>query len=146
MPTEAATVSTMDQDRPKPRSFFGGKATLVRLARHADTRGTLTPFEFEALPFAPRRIFVVGDVPVGTTRGKHAQRNGRQLLVCLAGRVRIDMRSGSESESITLDSSEHGLMIDAGIWAAQTYLAPGTVLLVLASEPYAKESSAGDGD
>jgi dTDP-4-dehydrorhamnose 3,5-epimerase-like enzyme len=146
VPRDSVVVSTMDQDRPGRRSLFGGKAALVTLARHSDLRGALTPFEFAALPFMPRRIFVVSDVPVGTTRGKHAHRNGRQLLVCLSGRVRIDMRSGNISESIVLDGSEHGLLIDSGVWAAQTYLVRGTVLLVLASEPYAKDASNSGGD
>lgn len=141
MPRDSAIISTADKAALPTRPLLGGKVTLVLLERHSDSRGSLRPLDFEVLPFTPRRIFIVDHVPVGTTRGKHAHQHGRQLLVCLAGRVRIDMRSGSESESIVLDSSERGLMIDAGIWASQTYLVADTVLLVLASEPYA-----GDGD
>lgn len=111
-------------------------AQLVPLALHADRRGALVPLEFDDLPFRPRRVFVVSGVPPGTIRGRHAQRRGRQLLVCSSGRVTVELRRGARVSTVTLDRPDRGLLVDAGVWAAQTYETAGAVLVVLASEPF----------
>ena len=118
------------------RSLLGGRARLIPLVRHTDVRGTLVPLELSSLPFEPRRIFVIGDVEPGTTRGRHAHRHGRQLLVCLAGNIDVELRWHEQSAIVTLEPLDAGLLIEAGVWAAQTYRIPGTVLLGLASEAY----------
>ena len=35
---------------------------------------------------------------------------------------------------------DEGLLLDPGTWAAQTYLDPGSTLLVLSSEPFHPDS------
>jgi hypothetical protein len=112
------------------------RARRMALPRVDQSRGSLLPFEFSGLPFVPRRIFVVDQVPAGTCRGAHAHRSARQLLVCLAGRIEVELRDGDSVESVTLDDSRHGLLIEPGVWAAQTYLDTGSVLLVLSDESY----------
>jgi dTDP-4-dehydrorhamnose 3,5-epimerase-like enzyme len=126
------------------QAFFGGRAILIPLSSYSDARGTLLPFDFAALPFNPRRVFLVHGVPAGMTRGGHAHKTGKQLLVCLAGKARIDMRWDGQSQSLALDRSDIGLLIEPGVWASQTYEVPGTILLVLASEPYGRELLIGD--
>lgn len=123
--------------------FFGGKATLVPLAHHRDERGTLLPIELESLPFKPCRVFAIGDVPAGTTRGRHAHECGRQLLICLAGNVQVELRWQDQSAIVNLEALGEGLLVEAGVWAAQTYLVPGTVLLGLASDPHESPDESG---
>lgn len=106
------------------------------LSAKADDRGALIPIELGELPFSPRRVFAVTAVSPGTTRGGHAHEQGQQLLVCLAGAVRVELRSSAGSQALLLDSPNRGLLIEAGVWASQTYEEEGTVLLVLASETY----------
>jgi UDP-2-acetamido-3-amino-2,3-dideoxy-glucuronate N-acetyltransferase len=117
-------------------SFFGGCARLITLAPRTDMRGSLLPLDFAQLPFLPCRAFVVRDVPAGTVRGRHAHRRGSQLLVRLTGRVLVDMRFEGQEDLVTLDRSDRALLIGPGVWAEQTYLDPGSILLVLASDPY----------
>jgi hypothetical protein len=106
---------------------------------HADARGNLISLDFSKLPFTPRHGFVVRDVPVGTVRGRHAHRRAAQFLVCLAGRVSVELRIKSEAITIPLEVSDTGLLIGPGIWAAQSYLEAGTVLLGFLDEPYDRE-------
>jgi dTDP-4-dehydrorhamnose 3,5-epimerase-like enzyme len=106
----------------------------------AEARGVLIPLDFGRLPFAPRRAFVVRDVPPGTTRGGHAHRLASQALVAIAGSVEVEVRSGDTSSTIVLDTASRALVIDPGVWSAQTYLESGSALLVLASEPYSADS------
>jgi hypothetical protein len=120
-------------DRTK---YFGGRAQLWALEPKRDARGALLPFEVDCMPFVPRRVFVVADVPAGVARGGHAHRRGMQLLVCLQGRIEILMRCAGEDASLELLPWASGLLVGAGVWCRQTYAAAGSVLLVFASEDY----------
>ena len=117
-------------------AWFGGRARRVRLERLRDARGELMPLPFDRLPFVPRRVFVVRDVPRGTVRGGHGHRSGQQLLVCLHGEIRARLQAGGEAVDLVLAADADGLLVGPGVWCAQTYAAPDSVLLVLASDPY----------
>jgi hypothetical protein len=54
---------------------------LTNLKTIKDDDGTLVPIEFSDLPFEPKRIFYVCDVPKGEERGNHAHFETRQLLM-----------------------------------------------------------------
>jgi hypothetical protein len=116
--------------------FLGGRARRVPCARLTDRRGSLTPFDYADLPFTPRRVFAVADVPTGTSRGGHSHRSATQLLVCLNGRIDVLMRVRGDAGRVMLAPGEPGLLLGPGVWSQQTYLAPNSVLLVFASEPY----------
>jgi hypothetical protein len=117
-------------------SFFDGRARLVACPVVMEPRGSLLPLHLAELPFVPRRVFAITDVPVGTERGGHAHRSGMQLLVCLQGRVEVLMRVADETLSLVLTPGASGLLLGPGVWCRQTYLEVGTVLLALASEPF----------
>jgi dTDP-4-dehydrorhamnose 3,5-epimerase-like enzyme len=121
---------------PPTETLLGGRAAIYALTQKVDQRGTLIPFEFSELPFAPRRVFVVRDVPPGTVRGRHRHRRGQHLLVCLSGKIDVLLRYQGEVHSVCLMPGEGGLMTDVDVWAQQTYVLPDSVLLVLASTPY----------
>lgn len=119
------------------RDVLGGRARLVALPAVVETRGALLPMPFEALPFTPRRMFAVSDVPAGAARGGHAHRSGMQALVCLQGAVTVELRAADgETARLELTPGGGALVVGPGIWSRQTYRLAGTVLLVLASEPY----------
>lgn len=117
-------------------AWFDGRVRLLPLERRVDARGALLPLDLDRLPFVPRRVFTVSGVPRGGIRGGHGHRVGQQLLVCLQGRVRVRMRDARDAVELTLDPGAGGLLVGPGVWGEQAYLEEGTVLLVLASEPY----------
>lgn len=119
-----------------PESWLDGKARLIPLSCFNDERGSLLPLDFHALPFEPRRIFVVHEVPEGAVRGRHAHHRSRQLLVRLQGRIEVEMQHEGARARTVLADSRAGLLLEAGVWSAQTYLEPGASLLVLASEAF----------
>jgi hypothetical protein len=112
------------------------RAFLIPLRREVDPRGALLPLDFHALPFRPQRIFTVSDVPPGSIRGRHAHRSGRQLLVCLQGRISVTVVLGEQRTTFALLPGGPGLLVEAGVWGEQCYDAADSVLLVLCSEPY----------
>ena len=72
----------------------------------------------------------------GTERGGHAHREGQQFLICLQGQVALLLRYGDEEVRFDLRTDGPGLLIGPRVWGQQTYQMEGTVLPVLASEPY----------
>lgn len=109
--------------------------TTIRSVR--DERGSLSFAEVgEAIPFEPRRFFLVHDVPVGTSRGGHAHKSCQQLLVAVRGQVAVALDAGNEKAEYLLERPDQALHIPAGIWGEQRYLGTDSCLLVLASEPY----------
>ena len=110
--------------------------TIHGMTNARDLRGSLTAAEFSDLPFAPRRLFTVYDVPSESVRGSHAHRKCSQFLVCLAGAMSCLVDDGSAREEIRLANSEVGLHIPPMVWGTQWRYSPDAVLLVLASHSY----------
>lgn len=108
----------------------------LTVAQFVDERGVLKPIEFSDLPFFPQRIFTVQGVPVGTVRGRHGHRTCWQFLVALTGAIEVTIYSGSNLQTILLESGGPGLIIPPGVIAEQCYIKTDSTLLVLASDAY----------
>lgn len=114
-----------------------GPAWLHRLPRFDDPRGTIVVNQApEQLPFVPTRIFQVFDVPDGEMRGDHAHRRCHQFIMALTGSVVVVVDDGRRRWSVRLDEPHLGLHIPPLTWSIQKDFAPGSRVLVLASEPY----------
>jgi acetyltransferase-like isoleucine patch superfamily enzyme/dTDP-4-dehydrorhamnose 3,5-epimerase-like enzyme len=111
---------------------------VQRLAEFSDLRGRLVAGEMpsEGLPFAPKRWFVVYDVPSREVRGEHAHRVCHQFLVCLSGRVTVAVDDSRRRAEVVLDEPSLGIYLPPMTWGSQFRYEPGAVLLVLASHPY----------
>jgi acetyltransferase-like isoleucine patch superfamily enzyme len=111
--------------------------SLYRMPRIEDMRGALAVAELgRGLPFAPKRIFFVFEVPSAEVRGEHAHRTCHQFLVCVRGSMSVLVDDGAAREHFRLDSPSCGLLVPARVWAAQFQYSAEAMLLVLASEPY----------
>lgn len=118
------------------RARFGDAVRILAVTPHKDRRGRLVELDFAALPFPVRRVFAVTQVPAGAERGGHRHRSCSQLLLCLAGRVDVELRKGQSRHEFAMTPETGGLCIAAGVWARQRYVTEGSELLVLASEPF----------
>lgn len=111
---------------------------LRRFEGFADLRGRLAVGELpdDGIPFAPRRWFVVYDVPGREIRGEHAHRRCHQFLVCLNGSVTVATDDGENRAEVELDDPTLGIYIPPLVWASQYRYSADAVLLVFASDPY----------
>jgi acetyltransferase-like isoleucine patch superfamily enzyme len=138
------TADARDDATPRSRGRLGRipletrGAYAERFEEFSDLRGRLVAGEMptDTVPFAPRRWFLVYDVPSREVRGEHAHRVCHQFLICVAGGVRVALDDGSRRSEILLDSRTLGLYIPPMVWATQYRYEPESVLLVLASHPY----------
>lgn len=111
--------------------------TIIVLDPLVDNRGRLLPVDFSSLPFEPRRIFLVSDVPVGHIRGGHGHHTGHQLLIAAHGEIDVVTRDGLGVETLyQLRPDSVVLHIPPENIAWQKYLSKNASLLVLASNCY----------
>lgn len=112
-------------------------ARVYRLPLIEDLRGALSFAEIgQGLPFAPRRYFLIFDVPSKEVRGQHAHKTLHQFLICVAGSCSVALDDGSRRDDVLLNSPTIGLHIPPGIWSVQSQYTADAILLVLASDVY----------
>lgn len=116
------------------------EARIIELPRITDPRGNLTVAEaLNHVPFDIRRAYWVYDVPGGESRGGHAHKRLKQLVIALSGSFTVTLDDGHERQTFLLNHPWQGLVIETGIWRTLDDFSSGAVCLVLASEPYEEE-------
>ena len=135
--TDVHQLESHEPGRAKVERLSVGGVTVYRLPVVRDLRGSLAVGELgKQLPFAPKRFFVVHDVPSRHVRGEHAHRKLHQFLVCLKGELSLVVDDGSRRQEVRLRGPEIGVHLPPMVWAVQYRFSPDAVLLVLASDPY----------
>ena len=110
---------------------------LIDIPIAHDQRGNLSVVEGgELVPFDIKRVYYLYDVPGGTTRGGHAHRNLRQLIIAASGSFDVILDDGKTRTKYSLNRSYHGLYIPTMHWSEIENFSSGAVCMVLASEHY----------
>lgn len=108
----------------------------IEVPTFTNPTGDLSVFQGgDSIPFSIARVFTVS-TEANEQRGGHAHRECTQFLVAVSGKVTVVVDDGVGRDEFTLDSGGVGLLIPPGIWAEQTYMEDGTVLMVLCSHAY----------
>ena len=89
--------------------------------------------------FEIKRVYYLYDVPGGESRGAHAHRSLRQILIAASGSFDVTLDDGQARRTITLSRPYTGLYIKPGIWRDISNFSSGVICLVLASEIYKAE-------
>lgn len=103
-----------------------------------DDRGELDALDFIDVPFTPRRLFILRDIPPKTVRGEHGHFSTDQYLIVLMGEMELlIVREDGEEITSNLQKGE-GIYIPKKMWIRMTF-ATASEVLVLASAPYSQE-------
>ena len=114
--------------------------SILNLPKIIDPRGNLTVAEGQTnVPYDVKRVYWVYDVPAGESRGGHAHRACRELIVAVSGSFSVTLDNGSEKETFHLNHPWQGLLVETGVWRTLDDFSSGAVCLVLASQEF-KES------
>lgn len=129
-------VAPAERDSSKRTGDVTG-VRMIELPLIPDLRGTLSFAEIgQALPFEPKRYFIVFDVKSKEVRGEHAHRRCHQFLVCVKGSCSVVVDDGKNREEYQLDQPNLGVYLPAMVWGVQYKYSADAVLLVLASDVY----------
>ncbi|MBA3896360.1 MAG: WxcM-like domain-containing protein [Sphingomonadaceae bacterium] len=110
---------------------------LLQLPRFSDLRGSLSVGEFgKHIPFQPRRVFVVFDVPSRETRGEHAHYKCEEVLICVHGSLEVVADDGFNRMTYLLDRPDLGVYLPASVWRTHYRYTGDAVMIALASHHY----------
>ena len=115
--------------------------SIIELDKHhSERKGNLSVVENgDTLPFDVKRVYYLYDVPGGESRGAHAHKNLKQLIIAASGSFTVTLDDGKVKRSFTLNRPYQGLLVVPGIWRELDDFSSGSVCLVLASEKYDAE-------
>lgn len=110
---------------------------LIQFTNLADDRGSLVSLEANKnVPFDIRRVYYLFATKEGVSRGFHAHRKLKQVIVAVSGSCRFVLDDGIERRELLLHSPSQGLVIESNIWREMHDFSPDCVLMVLASTHY----------
>ncbi len=113
---------------------------IIDLPKITDPRGNLTVAEGDSVvPFGIKRAYWVYDVPGGESRGGHAHKRLKQLVVALSGSFTVTLDNGRERSTVLLNHPWQGLVIDTNTWRTLDDFSSGAVCLVLASDHFEED-------
>jgi dTDP-4-dehydrorhamnose 3,5-epimerase-like enzyme len=110
---------------------------IVKLSDLGDNEGSLVALEsYKNVPFEIKRAYYIFGVKKGVSRGFHAHRNLKQVVICVAGSCRFVLDNGKQREEILLNCSTRGLIIKDLIWREMYDFSTNCILFILSSEYY----------
>jgi UDP-2-acetamido-3-amino-2,3-dideoxy-glucuronate N-acetyltransferase len=108
---------------------------IVHLKNIDDERGSLLPIEFNTLPFEPKRLFIVNNVPLNEVRGGHSHYTTKQFIVCTKGIVKVLLDDGLFKNIYWLQPNQ-SILINEMVWDEQQFLTEDAEIIVLCSTNY----------
>jgi hypothetical protein len=100
--------------------------------------GFISLAEKEHLPFTPKRIYWTYNTPENIKRGNHSHYELQQILVAVAGSIKINIINGRGKEfEYILDSPDIGLYIPKQCWRTLVF-SNNAVLMSIASIEYSE--------
>ena len=111
--------------------------SIIEIDKHHDEKGNISVIENgKTIPFDVRRVYYLYDIPGGESRGGHAHKELRQLIVAASGSFSVTLDDGNVKRTFNLNHPYQGLLIVPGIWRELDDFSSGSVCLVLASTEY----------
>ena len=110
---------------------------LISLQVHGDDRGSLIALENGLnLPFDVKRVYYIYGTKEGVSRGFHAHKKLKQLLIAVSGTVTVKCEYNGLQKEYTMNRPDEGLLIEGLVWREMHDFSPDCVLLVLADDYY----------
>lgn len=115
------------------------ESRLIEFTQVDEEDGSLVFMEgTKEVPFEIKRVFYIFDNPKDAVRANHANKETDFVLIAVHGSVKVEVDDGTDKQTYTLHESKKGLYIPHMTWMRTFDFEKEAVLLVLASEKYAK--------
>lgn len=112
------------------------EVTRIEPQRIGDSRGGLLIVEaHKNVPFDIKRVYCIHGLN-NMSRGFHAHKELKQVMICLSGSCRVVLDSGLSRKEIIMNWKSDGIFIDKMIWREMHDFSNDCVLMILASDWY----------
>ena len=113
---------------------------IIELGKHHGATGNITVVENgKVIDFDIKRVFYIYDIPGGVTRGAHAHKTLRELIVAATGSFEVRVFDGEREKVFLLNHPSKALYLPCGVWEELRNFSSGSIALVLASTPHMPE-------
>ena len=113
---------------------------IIELGKHHGATGNITVVENgKVIDFDIKRVFYIYDIPGGVTRGAHAHKTLRELIVAATGSFEVRVFDGEREKVFLLNHPSKALYLPYGVWEELRNFSSGSVAIVLASTPHMPE-------
>lgn len=109
---------------------------IIQLPKIEDVRGNISVIEKNILPYPIKRVYYLYDVPSSAQRGGHAHKQQLEFLIPISGSFDVLLKDGKETQLVTLNKPNKGLLIKTNVWRELDNFSSGAVCLVIASGEY----------
>lgn len=79
------------------------------------------------------------DIPSNATRGGHSHRQQTEFLIAISGSFDVILQNGTETQKVTLNKLDKGLLIPINTCRELKNFSSGAVCLILASAVFNEE-------
>lgn len=113
------------------------KVELVNFKILGDERGSLISLENSInIGFDIKRIYYIYNTKKNISRGFHAHKKLKQLLIAVSGSVDIYCEYQNKKQTYSLNSPNIGLVLEGPVWRVMQNFSDNAVLVVLADDFY----------
>lgn len=112
---------------------------ILNIPKVEDYRGNIAVIEKDAVPFDIKRVYYLYDVPSSAKRGGHAHKEQLELLIALSGSFDVILKDGKNTQTVTLNKPDKGLLIKTNVWRELENFSSGSVCLVVVSDVFKEE-------
>jgi hypothetical protein len=114
---------------------------IIEFPKIVDSRGNLTFLQYPSqIPFEIKRVFWVYDIPGGETRGGHAYKEQREVIIALSGSFDVVMTNlDGSTERYSVNRSYYGLYLPPKTWRHIENFSTNALALHVSSNFFSEE-------
>ena len=111
---------------------------IVDIKENIESDGRLLVIEgnTSSIPFDIKRIFWVRDVLPGASRGDHATKKTKLILIPVSGHCDVIVNDGDNEYSFHMDDPTKGLYIEEMIWRSMRNFSDDCVMMAVCDRKY----------
>lgn len=114
---------------------------IIQFPKILDPRGNLTFLQNnDQIPFEIKRVFWTYDIPGGESRGGHAYKTQREIIIALSGSFDIITKNTAGHETrYHLNRSYYGLYLPANTWRHMENFSTNALGLHISSDAFTED-------
>lgn len=109
----------------------------IKIKKNIDESGVLSVIEKdEHVDFDIKRVFFVSGVSGNDSRGKHAHKELKQVILSVSGKFKLVLDNGEYKEEFILEQGGDAIYVEGPVWRTMYEFTPDATMMVLCDRIY----------